>query len=285
MKTVDVVVDDKAEISGKAADSFSHGVLVQIYEIQTPGEAEAMIELGVNRLGSVLLSADSWKNRDIRKAIRICENTGVKNSMIPLFDDADAVFRSADYYAPDILHFCETLTDAENHHTSDRIGRIMSLQEGFRRRFPEIIIMRTIPVAPRGKGRHIPSLEWMRMFEPVSDCFLIDTFRLPDNETTSAVQPENGFVGITGETCDWEKAAELAKESRIPVILAGGISPENVYEAVMSVQPAGVDSCTRTNAFDVRGNVIRFKKDPEKVRHLVSEVRRAVQEMPTRNTI
>jgi phosphoribosylanthranilate isomerase len=60
---------------------------------------------------------------------------------------------------------------------------------------------------------------------------------------------------------------------RIPVILAGGISPDNVAEGIRRVRPAGVDSCTRTNALDKKGVPIRFKKDLQQVRRLVSAVR------------
>jgi phosphoribosylanthranilate isomerase len=45
--------------------------------------------------------------------------------------------------------------------------------------------------------------------------------------------------GGTGERADWARAAELAK--RRPVILAGGLRPENVREAVEQVRPWGVD--------------------------------------------
>ena len=41
-------------------------MLAQIYEIQTPEEAEKCIALGVDRIGSVLLSASEWKNPEIR---------------------------------------------------------------------------------------------------------------------------------------------------------------------------------------------------------------------------
>ena len=66
--------------------------------------------------------------------------------------------------------------------------------------------------------------------------------------TGSNDQPVEGFVGITGKTCDWIAARRLVESSRIPVILAGGLSPENVYEGILAIRPAGVDSCTLTNA-------------------------------------
>ena len=48
-----------------------------------------------------------------------------------------------------------------------------------------------------------------------------------------------GAYGGTGITADWDRAAELAK--RYPLLLAGGLTPENVAEAVRRVSPWGVD--------------------------------------------
>jgi phosphoribosylanthranilate isomerase len=45
--------------------------------------------------------------------------------------------------------------------------------------------------------------------------------------------------GGTGQTVDWMEAAALAREHQ--VVLAGGLTPENVGEAIRSVQPYGVD--------------------------------------------
>lgn len=45
--------------------------------------------------------------------------------------------------------------------------------------------------------------------------------------------------GGTGHCCDWEQAATIAAQYR--VILAGGLNPENVAEAVRKVHPYGVD--------------------------------------------
>jgi phosphoribosylanthranilate isomerase len=70
-------------------------------------------------------------------------------------------------------------------------------------------------------------------------------------------------------------ARELVLQSEIPVILAGGLSPGNVYEAVLDVLPAGADSCTQTNRVDEAGTPIRFQKDFEKVKEFVREIRNA----------
>ena len=48
-----------------------------------------------------------------------------------------------------------------------------------------------------------------------------------------------GVYGGSGVTADWKGAAELAK--KYPLLLAGGLTPENVAEAVRRVKPWGVD--------------------------------------------
>ncbi len=48
-----------------------------------------------------------------------------------------------------------------------------------------------------------------------------------------------GIYGGSGVTADWTAAADLAK--KYPLLLAGGLTPENVADAVCHVQPWGVD--------------------------------------------
>jgi phosphoribosylanthranilate isomerase len=48
-------------------------------------------------------------------------------------------------------------------------------------------------------------------------------------------------AGGTGETGDWERAREIVAESTVPVILAGGLDPENLSRAVERAQPFAVD--------------------------------------------
>jgi phosphoribosylanthranilate isomerase len=51
-----------------------------------------------------------------------------------------------------------------------------------------------------------------------------------------------GIYGGTGEVFDWEVASDFRRQhAGLPVILAGGIVPENAALAAMSVQPAALD--------------------------------------------
>lgn len=49
----------------------------------------------------------------------------------------------------------------------------------------------------------------------------------------------SGAYGGTGTHADWQRAADLAR--RVPLILAGGLDPTNVAEAIAQVRPLGVD--------------------------------------------
>ena len=247
-------------------------MIVQIYEIQTPWEAERCIELGVDHIGSVILSNEHWKNPEIRDLIRLTQNAGGKNSLIFLFWDKEIIFKALDYYCPDIIHFCESLIEESARPLE--LAPFVERQDLVRRRFPEIEIMRSIPIAPRGRNPSPPTIEIAKEFEPVSDIFLTDTWL--------GKEPVEGYIGITGRPLDWDVASQLVKHTRLPVILAGGLSPDNVYNAVIKVCPAGADSCTGTNMTDEKGNPIRFRKDFHKVRQFVIEVRRAEQELRNR---
>jgi phosphoribosylanthranilate isomerase len=247
-----------------------HPIVTQIYEIQTPAEAEEIIGLGVDHVGTVLVSKEQWKQPVISDTREVVRELKAQSSIIPLFSEPDAVYAVIDHYRPDIVHLCEHLTDAC--HRSTGCKALVKLQAGIRTRFPDVRIMRSIPIAPAGFENCVPTLALARMFEPVSDLFLTDTLLI-----SREPQPVTGFVGITGKTCDWETAAQLVQQSAIPVILAGGLAPDNVCAGIMAVRPAGVDSCTRTNAVAQDGKPVRFRKDMQRVGAFVEQTRRAEQ--------
>lgn len=238
-------------------------MIVQIYEIQTPREAEKCIELGVEHLGSVILDQDEWRLPILKEAVRLTRGTRHKSSMIPLFQDLDTVCRVLDYYQPDYIHFCDALTDGNG--KLNGMEERVEFQEIVKRKFPEFGIIRTIPIPRDEDVPDFPSLQMAEAFEHISDLFLTDTWRED--------APVEGFVGITGETVDRKIAQELVQKSVIPVILAGGLSPLNVKDALQTVRAAGADSCTLTNRVDHLGSPIRFEKDFGKVGDFVKAVR------------
>jgi phosphoribosylanthranilate isomerase len=197
------------------------------------------------------------------------------SSLIPLLEDTEAVCRAVERYRPDIVHFCENpiLPSGKLH----RVEALVDRQKTVRRLFPEIRIMRSIPIAESRSRLSVPTLQLAERFAAFSDWFLTDTVLTPSPTQGAESQPVEGFVGITGRTCNWDAAALLVENSGIPVILAGGLDPGNVAAAVRHVRPAGVDSCTGTNAVDGGGRPIRFKKDLQRVRRFVAEARAAAE--------
>jgi phosphoribosylanthranilate isomerase len=248
-------------------------IVVQIYEVQDPAEAQALIELGVDHIGSVIVSESDWKLPVVKNTIRAVKSAGAKSSLIPLYNHPEAVFRSLDYYQPDMIHFCEALADQNDDGLT--CAPLIRLQEQVKQRYPEIRIIRSIPIVQPGRQAPVNTLKLCRKFEPVSDYFLTDTLLVHKGGGRLDHQPVEGFVGITGQTCDWEIARKMVAESHIPVILAGGLSAQNVTAAIQSVQPAGVDSCTQTNMQAPDGQAIRFRKDLKKVKAFVEAVRAA----------
>ncbi|WP_137284977.1 phosphoribosylanthranilate isomerase [Halorussus salinisoli] len=100
--------------------------------------------------------------------------------------------------------------------------------------------------------------EQARRYDEVADGLLVDSV------------DEDG-AGGTGRTHDWERTAEVAATLDSPVVLAGGLTPENVGDAVRAVEPFAVDV-----ASGVERNVesIPGRKDPEAVAEFVANAKR-----------
>jgi phosphoribosylanthranilate isomerase len=75
----------------------------------------------------------------------------------------------------------------------------------------------------------------------------------------------------SGKTFDWQTARKQLGESKEKYIVAGGLTPENVGEAMRTFKPWGVDVVTGVEREPGR-------KDPEKLKAFVAAVRRAEQE-------
>lgn len=259
-------------------------IIVQIYEIQEPREAERLIEMGVDRIGSVILSRDALKAPSVREVVRLVQGSAAKSSLIPLLAREDDILRTLDFHQPDFVHFCESipLDPGKGVQREAFCAEAIHIQKRVKKEFPLLGITRSIPIPEPGLTDSAAVRETIlgiaRTLEPYTDGFMTDTLRGYGAEGT--VQPVAGYVGITGEVCDWDLAAALVKACRIPVILAGGISPENFREAIGRVRPAGIDSCTQTNARDHRGRPIRFRKDFDRVGRLLAELRATEESFP-----
>ena len=94
--------------------------------------------------------------------------------------------------------------------------------------------------------------EWFAPHGPNAPVLLIDAYR-------------KGQYGGTGHTADWTIATRLAQQ--YPILLAGGLTPDNVAEAVKQVKPWGVDVASGVE-------VSPGKKDAAKMKLFVERCQR-----------
>ena len=111
-----------------------------------------------------------------------------------------------------------------------------------------------VPVWKVVRIENADSLLQIPPFAGIADSILLDAF--------STAQP-----GGTGKSFDW-KIAQKAGDCGVPVFLAGGLTPENVKEAVKLAQPYGVDA-----ASGVEKTGHPRKKDVEKMKNFLANAK------------
>jgi phosphoribosylanthranilate isomerase len=119
-----------------------------------------------------------------------------------------------------------------------------------RDRCPEVKILKSVHVFPESiESDVIEQAAFLANSECV-DAILLDTRRSPLSKQT----------GGTGVTHDWKvSAAVVDAVDPFPVILAGGLRPENVRDAIVQVRPRAVDVMTGVETQNAKG-VKDFKK-------------------------
>jgi phosphoribosylanthranilate isomerase len=89
---------------------------------------------------------------------------------------------------------------------------------------PNLKVIRAVHVTGR------EALAKARSLERHADAIILDTY-----------DAASGRHGATGKTHDWSLSRQIVEQSRVPVILAGGLTPDNVEEAIKTVRPWAVD--------------------------------------------
>lgn len=213
---------------------------VQIYTMQSVEEALQVAALGVDHLGltpsqiGLPGEIDFWTAREIVEAVPdsvVCVALTVETRQKEIIRMARAV-------QPDILHLCSL----ENSFLPDDVRRL-------RDQLPDLPIMQAISVTGP------EALESARAYQGVAEYLILDT-----------QAPDIAGIGASGQTHDWGVSREIVQEVSVPVILAGGLSPDNVSQAIREVDPWGVDSLTHTNQILSEGG---FKKDLTKIKTFV----------------
>jgi phosphoribosylanthranilate isomerase len=198
-------------------------LIIQIYAFINTEEALAAVTNGVNHIGFIAGTyGQVHAELSFDQCARMVEAlpSEVRSSALTMATDVEEILRMAALVKPDIVHI-STDTWQVDPTAMAYLRRELS---------DEVQLMKAIAVG--GKE----SLAAAEAFFPVSDYLLLD----------SKVHEMPG-VGATGRTHDWDISAQIVEKSPIPVILAGGLTPENVTEAILMVKPEGVDSNTGTN--------------------------------------
>jgi phosphoribosylanthranilate isomerase len=203
-------------------------VKVKICGITSVGDAEEAVDAGADALG-LMFYPGSPRHISLETAQTI-------ERRLPPFIIRVGVFADP---APDdvfsAMHQCGlNLLQFHGHETPE-----------FCRQFG-IMTMKAFRIRDAESLREIPDYQ--------TDAFLLDSY-VP------------GIAGGTGATFNWELAREARKFGK-PVFLAGGLTPENVADAVRTASPFGVDVSSGVEQSP-------GKKDPLKMRAFVAAVRSA----------
>lgn len=217
---------------------------IQIYTMQTIKEALAVVALGVDHIGVTPGNFGLPGEVDFAMARRIVDAVADSAVSVALSVESnlDAIETMVKAVRPNILQLC----GPENTLLPDTVRTL-------RERLPNVAIMQAISVAGP------EALDFALAYRDVADYLILDT-----------KSPDITGIGASGETHDWNISREIVEQVRIPVILAGGLSPENVAEAIRIVRPWGVDSLTHTNRSLPGGG---FRKDLDRIRQFVTVAR------------
>ncbi|UWU89627.1 phosphoribosylanthranilate isomerase [Bradyrhizobium sp. CB1015] len=218
-------------------------MLTQIYEISTPEEASALSAIGIDHIGVLVGDGQFPRELSISAASKIGAAIVPPSKFSALFltRDLSLIASWARELNPAIVHLGAS-------------AELLSPQDvaSLKRMLPGIVVMRSIPVFSE------ESVAIAESYVGIADFLLLDSYRSTDKQ-----------IGALGVTHDWNISRRIVDVVRIPVVLAGGLGPDNVAAAIQAVRPAGVDSKTKT---DQDGS---HAKDLERVRRFHEAARAA----------
>jgi phosphoribosylanthranilate isomerase len=218
-----------------------HGI-IQIAGIIDQEEAGMLVDAGVHQLGFPLglaVHKEDITEKDAAKIIRSLKSS-VSPVLITYLNEAEK-----------ILDLCKRIGSGMVQLHGD-----ISVEKLIRLKLlaPGLVIIKSLIV----KDNNLAELESsISAFSPYVDAFITDTY-----------DPVTDACGATGKTHNWDISRRLVDISPRPVMLAGGLKPENVRRAIARVCPAGVDAHTGVEGTDGR-------KDANLVRAFVIEAEKA----------
>src|SRR5262245_7078626 len=199
---------------------------IQVTGVIDRAEAELLVACGVPWLGFPLrldVHREDLSDADAAPIVRSLPPP-LRAVLITYLLDADAIRALAATLGVAAVQLHGPLAPLE-------IARLRALA-------PDLLVIKSLVVRADNSNALVDAVA---EFAPHVDAFITDTF-----------DPATGASGATGRTHDWAVSARLVEASPRPVILAGGLRPENVTAAVARVRPAGVDVHTGVEGPDGR---------------------------------
>jgi len=214
-------------------------MIIQIAGVKDLAEAEMAAGQGIGFLGFPLRL--DYHRPDLSEA-------EAKNIIALLPDSVNPVLITYLTFAKEIIEFCDYLevrwVQVHGYISADELAELKRIG-------PDLQVTKSLIV--RGGNFEELSAE-VEAYQADTDYFITDTY----DEST-------GAKGATGKTHDWAISRKLVEMSPKPVILAGGLDPENVAEAINIVRPAGVDVHTGVEGPDGRKDLLKVRKFIEEV--------------------
>lgn len=225
----------------------------QIYSLITYDESVKTMEAGADHIGLVPMQdggvpAHRVPLETVDKIFAEAKRRGVVTVAIMLNKDPKEMLDIAKRVRPDILHI------AGMEYTADQAFR-----DQLRAVCPETELMQAVLVdGPE-------AVERAKEYAKFSDYLLTD----------SGLAADTG-IGASGLTHDWSIDAAIVANVDIPVIIAGGLGPDNVEECIKEIKPYGIDSLTKTS---IKYDGGRMEKDIDKVREFCERADKAAAEV------
>ncbi|MDY5128962.1 phosphoribosylanthranilate isomerase [Actinotignum urinale] len=227
--------------------------IVQIYGIRSVKTARAVVDMGVKHIGVSYGKIHRTPGQlTCEQAKDIFENVQPHAVRVGLTvtSDLDEIRENLAIAMPDVLHLSGDIDEISPE-------EILS----FKSEYPGLKILQPIPVLPNVPLGEQPVIDYVKRYEKAVDFFLTDT-----------KAPGTTDIGATGIVHDFAIDKAIVETSNIPVIIAGGLTAENLQEAISIAQPYGVDSFSWTNYQDERANTLDCK-DLDRVRAFVEAAR------------
>jgi phosphoribosylanthranilate isomerase len=216
---------------------------IKICCIESVAEARLAIEAGATAIGLV---SEMPSGPGVISEKRIAEIVRAEGSRVDTFlltskHDPAAIIRQQERTGARTLQLVDRLPGGSH--------------QALRAALPDVSIVQVVHVRDESSVREALHIA------PACDALLLDSGR-PGGDEPAGVEKT---LGGTGQVHDWALSREIVERAEVPVYLAGGLTAENVREAVAAVSPQGVDLCggVRTDG----------RLDPEKLAAFFEAVR------------